>query len=64
MGDRPLKRYAGRRGEHEAVETEALSLSLIVELLERRLDELLPDPLEKVRAREALQRAAVGRSLR
>jgi hypothetical protein len=53
------RRYNGRRGEHEAVETEALSQSLIVALLRDRLDQLLPEPLERVLAREERQRAAV-----
>src|SRR5262249_54052612 len=37
---------------HEAVETEALSQRLIIELLETKLASLLPEPLERVLERE------------
>jgi hypothetical protein len=50
-------------GAHEAVETEALSQELIVEILQQRLDLMLPEPLEKVLRREARQRAAMKRQL-
>lgn len=40
----------------EAVETEALSQERITALLQRRLDQLLPEPLERVLKREARQR--------
>jgi len=39
-------------GAHEAVETEALSQQLIVGIVCSRLDALLPEPLDSVRARE------------
>jgi integrase len=38
------RRFRDGRGVHEAVETEALSQQLIVDLLKRRLDALLPEP--------------------
>jgi hypothetical protein len=43
-------------GAHEAVETEALSQRLIVEIVLDRLDELLPAPLEGFLAREEIER--------
>ena len=39
-------------GAHEAVETEALSQRLIVQIVRDRLDALLPEPLDAVKARE------------
>jgi hypothetical protein len=56
------RRYKDGR-PHEAVETEALSQAVIVELLRGRLEELLPEPLEHVLEREKSQRAAVRRLL-
>ena len=50
-------------GAHEAVETEALSQRIIVEIVERRLAELLPEPLESVQERADLERADVRRKL-
>jgi len=50
-------------GAHEAVETEALSQRIIVEILRRRLEELLPEPLERVQERAARQRAVIQRAL-
>jgi hypothetical protein len=50
-------------GAHEAVETEALSQATIVEILTRRLEELLPEPLERVLEREAEQRQEIRRLL-
>ena len=44
-------------GAHEAVETEALSQALIVQIVRDRLDSLLPEPLETVQSREAHERA-------
>jgi hypothetical protein len=41
---------------HEAVETEALSQNLIVQLLRDRLDYLLPEPLADVEERAVLER--------
>jgi hypothetical protein len=67
-GLRPLvivkrdRRYTDGR-PHEAVETEALSQRVIVELVQARLDELLPAPLKDVLVREQRQRAAVRKRL-
>jgi hypothetical protein len=44
---------------HEAVETEAISQGVLVEILRARLDELLPEPLLRVQEREQRQRRAV-----
>jgi len=57
------RRFSGRGGVHEAVETEALSQSLIVGILEHRLVELLPEPLEDVLRREAEERLQIERLL-
>jgi hypothetical protein len=46
-------------GAHEAVETEALSQRIIVEIVQNRLEELLPEPLEHVQEREAEQRQEI-----
>jgi hypothetical protein len=56
------RRYNDGRA-HEAVETEALSQRIIVELLRSRLEELLPEPLERVQEREEAQRAAIREAL-
>jgi len=50
-------------GVHEAVETEALSQRIIVEIVRRRLEELLPEPLQSVHEREAEQRQQIARLL-
>jgi hypothetical protein len=50
-------------GKHEAVETEALSQKLIVQLTRNRLKQLLPEPLEDVLEREAEERAKVREHL-
>jgi hypothetical protein len=50
------KRFKGERGVHEAVETEALSQAVIVDILRTRLEELLPEPLETVQERAQVQR--------
>jgi hypothetical protein len=42
--------------EHDAIETEALSQTIIESILVERLDELLPEPLEDVQERERQQR--------
>ena len=49
---------------HEAVETEALSQRLIVEIVRKRLDELLPEPFDVVAVREEAERARLRRMLR
>jgi hypothetical protein len=51
-------------GEHEAVETEALSQVVLTEMLRDWLDALLPEPLEDVHEREQRQRRAIERRLR
>jgi hypothetical protein len=43
-------------GEHEAVETEAISQRVLIDILRARLDRLLPEPLMRVQEREARQR--------
>jgi hypothetical protein len=43
-------------GAHEAVETEAISQSVLIEILRSRLAELLPEPLEDVQERTGQQR--------
>ena len=42
--------------EYEAVECEALGQGVLVRLLRKHLDSLLPEPLDAVRERERLQR--------
>jgi hypothetical protein len=61
-GERPRERVLTegaklKPGEHEAVETEALSQTLIVEIVRHWLDRYLPEPLERVLVRERRQRA-------
>lgn len=55
-------RYTNGR-PHEAVETEALGQAAIQELVNSRLDELLPEPLDNVQERERAQRDRVAASL-
>jgi hypothetical protein len=55
-------RYKDGRA-HEAVETEAISQRVLVEILRAHLDELLPEPLAGVCDRERRQRTAVSRRL-
>jgi hypothetical protein len=55
------RRYADGR-PHEAVETEALRQTVLMEILRSRLDELIPEPLGRVQEREAQQSAAPHRS--
>lgn len=56
------RRYRGGRA-HEAVETEALRQSILVDLLRDRLDALLPESIERVHQRAERQRRAVRRLL-
>jgi hypothetical protein len=51
-------------GAHEAVETEALSQRVIVEIVRARLDVLLPAPLDAIRVREEEERERLRRRLR
>ena len=46
------RRFKNGRGQHDAYETEALSQTVIVDIVRKRLDELLPEPLEAVLERE------------
>jgi hypothetical protein len=55
---KPDKRYRPIR-YFDAVETEALGQARIVELVTDRLDELLPEPLTDVLARQARERAEI-----
>jgi hypothetical protein len=50
-------------GAHEAVETEALSQRIIVNIVRSRLEELLPEPLESVHERESAQRQQIEQLL-
>jgi hypothetical protein len=51
-------------GTHEAIETETLGQELLVEILRRRLDEMLPEPLEDVLARQRRQQEKIRTALR
>jgi hypothetical protein len=55
------RRFNDGAGRHEAVETEALSQTLIVNIVRTWLDELLPQPLETVLVRERRERARLRR---
>jgi hypothetical protein len=55
------KRYNEGRGQHQAVETEALSQALIVNIVERWLKDLLPQPLEPLLQREQRERIRLRR---
>ena len=57
------RRYSDGR-PHEAVETEALRQTVLMDILRARLDELLPEPLERVQERERRQQARVRATLR
>jgi hypothetical protein len=48
---------------HEAVETEALSQTIIVDIVRSRLEQLLPEPLRSVQVRADAQRAVIKRAL-
>jgi hypothetical protein len=49
---------------HEAVETEALRQTVLVDVLRAHLDELLPEPLARVQEREDRQRQQIEALLR
>jgi hypothetical protein len=55
------KRFKDGGGRHEAVETEALSQTLIVDIVRAWLDGLLPQPLDAVLVREQRERARLRR---
>ena len=48
---------------HEAVETEAISQRVLIELVRARLDKLLPEPLSRVHEREVRQRRQIAAAL-
>jgi hypothetical protein len=56
------RRYNDGR-PHEAVETEAISQRVLIEILSTRLEELLPEPLAHVQEREARQRKQIEKLL-
>ncbi|MGH9690775.1 MAG: hypothetical protein ACRD4C_06780 [Candidatus Acidiferrales bacterium] len=57
-----IQKYDGRtKRHHDAIETEALGQATIVDLLRTRLNELLPEPIEKVLKREERQRHSLQR---
>ena len=56
------RRYKDGR-PHEAVETEALRQTVLVDILHARLDDLLPTPLARVHERAERQRRAIRRLL-
>jgi hypothetical protein len=49
---------------HRAVETEAISQRVLIDILRARLETLLPEPLTRVLEREARQRRRIARLLR
>lgn len=51
-------------GAHDAVETEALSQAVIVQIVRDRLDALLPEPLESVLEREEAEREELRKLIR
>ena len=55
------RRFKNGGGVHQAVETEALSQTLIVDIVRDWLDVLLPQPLDKVLVRERRERARLRR---
>jgi hypothetical protein len=57
------RRFSNGGGTHEAVETEALSQRIILEIVRNRLDELLPESLESVQERADTQQAIIRQKL-
>ena len=57
------KRYKPAK-EYEAIECEALGQGVLVRIIRKHLDSLLPEPLADVLEREARQRATMRRLLR
>ena len=49
---------------HEAVETEAISQRVLIDILRARLDALLPEPLARVHERDMRQRWQIAALLR
>ena len=65
-GVRPIQKRDDRYGDgnpHEAFECEAIGQSVIEDIVRERLDQLLPEPLDRVRIRAAEEREAVRRIL-
>jgi hypothetical protein len=64
--DLPIIQKLDRRDGklHPSVETEALSQQVIVEIVRKRLDGLLPEPLKDVHEREEAERERLRRLLR
>jgi hypothetical protein len=58
------RRYRDGGGEHWAVETEALSQTVLTAMLRDWLDDRLPEPLEDVQEREERERRDIERRLR
>jgi hypothetical protein len=53
----PIRKYDARDKQfHDAIETEALNQSVIVSIVRARLDDLIPEPIETVQAREKRER--------
>lgn len=62
---RKLDKLYGNGGQYfDAGETEALGQARIVAALRARLDELMPEPIDDVLERQALQRTQVAEQLR
>jgi hypothetical protein len=62
---RKLDKLYGNGGQYfDAVETEVLGQARIVAALRARLDELMPEPIDDVLERQALQRTQVAEQLR
>jgi hypothetical protein len=57
------RRFKNGGGVHEAVETEALSQRIIIEIVRSRLNVLLPEPLVNVQERAEREREDVRRKL-
>jgi len=55
------RRFVNGEGDHEAVETEALSQSLIIDIVRDWLDGLLPQPLESIHESEEERREILRR---
>jgi hypothetical protein len=59
----PSPRSCEGKGRHEAVEVEALGQGTVVAIIRDALDDLLPEPLDRVQVREQEQRAQVKQAL-
>lgn len=57
------RRFKNGKGVHEAVETEALSQRIIIEIVRSRLEELLPEPVASVHERAERERENLRRKL-